>query len=381
MKKHISFPRVEGKTSRQAHCDLPAGTYEREFGKEGFFGPCSHLTHRNPPTGWTAWEGPLRPQAFDLNKLTGISNTPWQAQRVLHNAHIDFSYWRTSGKMDHLACNADGDELLFIHRGQGDLFCDFGHLTFCEGDYILLPRSLRWRLECAGEAEILRMEATNDYFQLPDKGMVGAHAIFDEAMLEVPQINKAFKAQYSDKETQVVMKGRGSLSTVTFPFNPLDTIGWKGDNLPVKINWRDIRPLMSHRYHLPPSAHTTFMTKRFVVCTFAPRPAEMDPGALKVPFYHSNNDYDEIIFYHEGEFFSRDNIHPGMLTFHPCGFPHGPHPKAFKLSAEADKTRKMTDPPKMLDEVAVMIDTRDAVEVSEDIRPTEWKGYVDSWKS
>jgi homogentisate 1,2-dioxygenase len=380
MKNHIIFPRIEGITSRQAHCDLPEGTYEREFGKEGFFGPCSHITHTHAPTAWVNWEGPLRPQAFDLNKLAGVSDSPFQAPRILHNAALDFRFWRVSGKMDHLVSNGDGDEILFIHSGQGSLFCDFGHLPFTAGDYILLPRALRWRLECEGQAEILRIEATNDYFQLPDKGMVGPHAIFDQAMLDVPQIDEAFKAQYSEEETQVVIKARGGISTVTFPFNPLDAIGWHGDNLPVKINWRDIRPLMSHRYHLPPSAHTTFLTKRFVICTFAPRPAEMDPGALKVPFYHSNNDFDEIIFYHAGEFFSRDNIHPGMLSFHPCGFPHGPHPKAFNLAAEADKTRKMTDPPKMLDEVAVMIDTRDPVEMDVGLEATEWKGYVDSWK-
>lgn len=373
MKKHINFPRIEGNTSRQAHCDLPEGTYEREFGKEGFFGPCSHLMHSNPPTGWTNWEGPLRPQAFDLTKLSGSSNSPWNAKRVLFNAHLDCRFWETSGKMDHIVSNGDGDMLLFIHSGEGSLFCDFGHMTFREGDYILLPRALRWRLECDGTAKILTMEATNDYFQLPEKGPVGPHAIFDEAMLDVPQIDEAYKAQMSsNEEWNIVMKGRGGLSTVTFPFNPLDIVGWKGDNLPVKINWRDIRPLMSHRYHLPPSAHTTFLTKRFVVCTFVPRPIESDPGALKVPFYHSNNDFDEIIFYHAGDFFSRDNIHPGMLSFHPCGFPHGPHPKAYKKSMEAPK--------KETEEVAVMIDTRDAVEISDDITHTEWTGYVDSWK-
>ncbi len=372
MKKQISFPRVEGVTSRQAHCDLPDGTYEREFGKEGFFGPCSHIMHAHAPTDWMDWKGPLRPQAFDLTKLTATHNSPWKAQRILHNAHLDFRMWKMSGKMDHLAVNADGDDLLFIHSGQGSLFCDFGHLTYREGDYILLPRGLRWRIESQGESKILMMEATNHYYELPDKGIVGPHAIFDPAMLDVPKIDDAFKAQYSEQKTEIVMKGRGGLSTVTFPYNPLDAIGWHGDNLPVKINWRDIRPLMSHRYHLPPSAHTTFLTQRFVVCTFVPRLIETDEGALKVPFYHSNNDFDEIIFYHAGDFFSRDNIHPGMLSFHPCGFAHGPHPKAYENSK--------TSPKKETEEVAVMIDTRDAVTLESALEPTEWKGYVDSWK-
>ena len=137
------------------------------------------------------------------------------------------------------------------------------------------------------------------------------------------------------------------------------------------MNWRDIRPLMSHRYHVPPSAHTTFLSGRFVVCTFVPRPFESDPGALKVPFFHSNDDYDEVIFFHAGNFFSRDNIHPGMITLHPAGFPHGPHPKALEnaLTPKSPET----------DEVAVMIDTRDGLEVSAEAARVEWTGYVDSW--
>ena len=105
----------------------------------------------------------------------------------------------------------------------------------------------------------------------------------------------------------------------------------------MRINVRDIRPVMSHRYHLPPSVHTTFLSDRFVVCTFMPRPFETDPGALKVPFFHNNDDYDEVIFYHAGDFFSRDNIHPGMMTFHPGGFTHGPHPKALARMFEQTK--------------------------------------------
>ncbi len=372
MKNWIEFPRIEGKSSRQAHCDLPEGTYEREFGKDGFFGPASHLHHANPPTGWTSWEGDTRPRAYDLVKLEGFGPSPWDAKPIFHNAHVRTRFWRAEGKMVNLVTNADGDELLFVHAGSGDLFCDFGHMGFSEGDYIMLPRSSKWRIECAEPCAFLMIEATNDGFRLPDKGLVGPHAIFDPAVLEVPAINEQFKAQQGQVETKVVIKRHGRFSIVTFPFNPLDAVGWHGNNLPVKVNWRDIRPLMSPRYHLPPSAHTTFLAGRFVVCTFVPRPIETDPGALKVPFYHSNNDYDEIIFYHKGNFFSRDNIHPGMVTVHPCGFAHGPHPKAFKAS--------QTAPKKETDEVAVMVDTRDAVEMSSEAQSVEWAGYVDSWK-
>jgi homogentisate 1,2-dioxygenase len=372
MKNWIHFPRTEGVASRQAHCDLPEGSFEREFGRDGFFGPASHIYHAHPPTGWTSWEGEHKPRAFDLTLLAQPDNSPWRAKPLMHNHFMRMRFWRTQGKMDHLVTNGDGDELLFVHSGEGDLFCDFGHLSFREGDYIVLPRGSCWRVECRSPSAFLLIEATNDGYRLPDKGMVGPHAVFDAAMLDVPALDEAFKAQQGETPWKVMIKRHNRFSTVTFPYNPLDAVGWHGDNLPVRINWRDIRPLMSHRFHLPPSAHTTFLAGRFVVCTFVPRPIESDPGALKVPFYHSNNDFDEIIFYHRGEFFSRDNIHPGMVTHHPCGFAHGPHPKAFKAGAAHAK--------KETDEVAVMIDARDAVEIDDAAYGVEWKDYIDSWK-
>ena len=371
-KQWISFPRVEGEASRQAHADIPTGTYEREMGKEGFFGPTTHFYHAHPPTGWTSFEGPLRPYAFDTNKITHDGSCPWKAKPLLKNAATTISLWTTKEKMKHLVRNSDGDLLLFVHNGAGDLFCDFGHLAYRDGDYIVLPRSTMWRLEPSSETTLLMIEATNDSYRLPDKGMMGAHAIFDPAMLDVPAINDKFKTQQGEKEWAVRVKRRNEISTITYPFNPLDAKGWKGDLLAVRINWRDIRPVMSHRYHMPPSVHTTFVSGRFVVCTFAPRPIESDPGALKVPFYHNNDDYEEFLFYHRGNFFSRDNIAPGMATLHPFGFTHGPHPQAF-ANQEA-MAGKITD------EVAVMVDTRDPLDVLPDALAVEWAGYVDSWK-
>ena len=372
MKRYIGHPRVEGKASRQAHADLPPGTFEREMSKEGFFGPAAFFHHRHPPTGWSSFEGPLSPHAFDFTKLDAVAAHPWSAPDLLYNASVRIRFWRASGRMDALARNADGDELLFVHQGRGDLFCDFGRLAFEPGDYVVLPRGTMWRLECAEPAALLLVEATNASYMLPEKGLVGGHAIFDPAMLDAPRVDEAFLAQQDEKPWRVAVKRRGAVSTVTFPYNPLDAIGWHGDLSVCRINVRDIRPLMSHRYHLPPSAHTTFVGSRFVVCTFVPRPFETDPGAIKIPFFHNNDDYDEVIFYHAGDFFSRDNIHPGMVTLHPGGFTHGPHPKA--LSRMLVQSKPATD------EYAVMVDTRDALEIGESARRVEWAGYVDSWK-
>lgn len=374
MKRYISFPRVEGRASRQAHADLPEGTYEREISKEGFFGPAAHLYHRHPPTGWVDFQGPLRPHAFDLTQLAQSAASPWEAAEILHNAAVRIRFWRTSGAMDHLARNADGDELIFVHQGRGQLYCDYGHLAFEIGDYIVLPRGTMWRLECDEPLSALLIEASNSSYTLPEKGLVGPHAIFDPALLDVPRIDDAFRAQQSDVQRwSVQVKRRGQPSIVTYPFNPLDAVGWHGDLSVVRINVRDIRPLMSHRYHLPPSAHTTFVGDRFVVCTFVPRPFETDPGAIKVPFFHNNDDYDEMLFYHAGNFFSRDNIHAGMMTLHPAGFTHGPHPKALQ--------NVLRQPKSATDEVAVMVDARDALELGAAARTVEWAGYVDSWKA
>lgn len=371
-KNWISFPKTEGRVTRQAHADLPEGTYEREIGREGFFGPAAHMFHTHMPTAWSSFEGPLRPRLYDTTKLPAGEGSPFAAKALLSNANTQIRMWHTSGRMSHLVRNGDGDELLFIHSGEGELFCDFGHLSFRDGDYIVLPRGTMWRLETKGSAAVLLIEATDSVYRLPDRGMLGEHAQFDPAILETPRIDDMFLRQQGDQSWKVLVKKRGQISTIVYPFNPLDAVGWKGNSAPVKLNWRDIRPIVSHRYHLPPSVHTTFLADKFVVCTFVPRPIESDPGALKVPFFHSNDDYDEVIFYHAGNFFSRDNIKAGMMSFHPAGFTHGPHPKAFAAGAKSE--RKETD------EVAVMIDTRGALDPTRDAESIEDVSYVESWR-
>jgi homogentisate 1,2-dioxygenase len=372
MKHYIRYPRSGGIASRQAHADLPPGTYEREMGKEGFFGPASFLHHRHPPTAWTSFEGPLRPHAFDLAAMAAGVASPWEAPLVLGNAGCQLRWWALPCSMDHLVRNADGDQLLFVHAGQGELYCDFGRLVLAAGDYVLLPRGTMWRIACGAPMALLMIEASNDSFLLPDRGLLGGQALFDPAMLDVPEMDEAFRAQQDDSPWQVRIKCRDQVSVASFPFNPLDAIGWHGELCASRINVRDFRPVNSHRYHLPPSAHSTFIARRFVVCTFTPRPFETDPGALKVPFFHNNDDYDEVLFYHAGDFFSRDNIRAGMMTFHPAGFTHGPHPKALE--------RMFVQPKPATDEYAVMIDARDPLAIGQVAAAVEWAGYVDSWK-
>ncbi len=365
---------ADGRHSRQAHADLPDGTYEREMSKEGFFGPAAFLHHPRPPTGWTRFEGPLRPRAFDLSALNAAPASPWEAGVILSNAKVEVRFWKLAAAMPALARNADGDQLLFVHTGAGELFCDFGRLAFRAGDYVYLPRGTMWRLAPAGAASLLTIQCTNGHFTLPDRGLLGPHAFFDPALLELPSMDEAFRAHQAEPgEVVVEVKKRGEVSRITYPYNPLDAVGWHGDLAPARINVADLRPVTSHRYHLPPSVHTTFLGERFVVCTFCPRPFETDPGALKVPFFHNNDDYDEVLFYHAGDFFSRDHISAGAMTLHPSGFTHGPHPKALK--------NMLVQPKPATDEYAVMIDTRDPLEVGAAAEAVENRAYVDSWKA
>lgn len=372
MAQWISIPKTEGKASRQAHADLPENTFERELGKEGFYGPATQMYHRHPPTGWKKIDGPLKPSAFDSNKIQDLTSSPWDATPLLCNDYFKFRFWKTETNMTHLVRNGDGDELLFIHCGEAEFFCDYGHLHISEGDYLVIPRGTMWRIETATSLSALLIESTNASYQLPEKGLIGNHAIFDPAVLDAPELDQTFVTQQTEEEWSIFVKRRGMLSTLSYPYNPLDAIGWHGTLMPVRLNWRDIRPVMSHRYHIPPSAHTTFLSKHFIVCTFTPRPLESDPGALRVPFYHNNDDYEEIIFYHRGEFFSRDNIHPGMITLHPSGITHGPHPKAF--AAGKHRTRDETD------EVAVMIDSREEVDILPQAEALELNEYANSWQ-
>ena len=373
MKKWIETFKQEGKVARQAHYDLPDGTYEREVGKEGFFGPVAHFYHKNPPTNWSDFEGGLQPRAFDTNLYKDVDNSPYKSPVIMHNSSIKIRLFKINETMNHLVSNADGDEMLFIHNGSADVYCDYGHIKLVEGDYFMLPRCTKWRLEVSELCEILMIECTNSHYQFPDKGLLGPNAIVDPAVLDVPSINTKFLEQQNDEEQwSCLIKHNNKMSCQVFPFNPLDAVGWRGNLMPIRLNWRDISPLMSHRYHVPPSAHTTFMGNRFLICTFVPRLFETAEKALKIPFFHNNDDYDEVLFYHRGNFFSRDNIHPGMVTHHPQGFTHGPHPGALKKAFVQENS--------MTDEVAVMIDTRDTLHITKEFEQVEWTDYVHSWK-
>ncbi|HMD48206.1 MAG TPA: homogentisate 1,2-dioxygenase, partial [Bryobacteraceae bacterium] len=261
---------------------------------------------------------------------------------------------------------ADGDELYFIHRGSGVIETDFGPVPFEPGDYINIPRAVTYRVVPQSRDNFFLIVQSKHEFEQPEKGLLGQHALYDPAAVFTPEP----APQLDDRnEWEIRIQVEDEISKVVYPFNPMDVVGWKGDLTVWKINMRDIRPVMSHRAHLPPSAHTTFVTEGAVVCSFLPRPLEQDEDALRVPFFHRNTDYDEFIFYHDGDFFSRDGIKAGMATLHPRGIHHGPHPKA--LANQKKKTHT--------DEYAVMLDGLNPIHVLPAGEDVEWKDYWATW--
>src|SRR5512140_1023511 len=304
----MQIPIVRGKSSAQAHVGLPDGTVEEELGRDGFTGRYAHLYRAHAPVGWTRIEGPLRPRAFDAGVLDETTPGDYLAARALllegddcrvHVAHL-------TAPMPYAFRNADGDELLFVHEGAGRIETDFGPLAYEPGDYLVVPRGTTHRVAPTSPTRLLVVE-TRGEVTVPDRGMLGQHALFDPAVLRVPSPEpSALAARPGTGEWEVRIQRAREITRVFYPFCPLDTVGYKATLVPLALNVRDIRPVTSERYHLPPSAHTTFAAPGVVIATFAPRPLENgDPRAMKVPFYHSNIDYDEVLFYHAGQFFSR----------------------------------------------------------------------------
>ena len=372
------FPLRQGLHARQAHVDLPPGTYEEEHARQGFYGRTTHLYRLHPVTDWTHIEGPLRPRSYDLNQLSatgvaairasllGSTEPAFAPICLLHNSDVAM-HWVAPSAMDFFYRNADGDDVYFIHAGGGKLETTFGALAYATGDYLVIPRGTTYRfLPAAGDQRYLLIESFSEV-TIPDRHQLGPNAIFDPAMIDTPEL-EPYDA--TPKEWAVHIKREHQITKVFYPFNPLDAVGWKGDLTVWRINVKDIRPIVSARYHLPPSAHSTFIATNFVICSFLPRPFEEEAGAMRVPFFHSNIDYDEVLFYADGTFFSRDGIGPGMLTWHPQGIHHGPHPKAIAASRQRDRT----------DEVAVMVDTLNPLHPTPAAEAAENPDYWASWR-
>jgi homogentisate 1,2-dioxygenase len=359
---------VRGETSRQAHADLPPGTIEEEHGRDGFAGAASHLYRLHPPTGWQTVQGPLQPIALDFHRAERGHDDDLPLT-VLENPDVRIGWWsRPEGTPSWFLRAADGDICYFVHEGYGTAETEYGPLAYRPGDFVVVPRATTHRLVADAPTSVLVVEACEGALGLPDRGLLGRHALFDPAIVEVPEPEPHDERGEFDVR---IIRG-GTVTTVRYPFHPFDVVGWKGDLAPFRLHADDFRPVSSARYHLPPSAHSVLHGVGFVIALFAPRPLETDPAVLRVPFFHRNVDYDEVIFYHRGDFFSRAGIREGMMTLHPAGIHHGPQPQAIARS-------EARGPGGTADELAVNVDARRRLLLRESAATLRVPGYERSW--
>ena len=364
------FGFAQGQYAIQPHVHVPEGTFEEEHARNGFFGRTSHLYHKHPPTGWLRIEGPLKPRAYSATQIQGRLHA--QAENFLENEDVKLGIAKIDHDLKVFVRNADADEVRFIHEGSGTLETEYGDLSYRKGHYLVIPRGTTYRFVVAEPNTHLVIESMSE-ITLPDRGMLGRHAQFDPMVMNVPSLplGERKAGKNIEGEFELLIKREGTWTRVFYPWNPLNTLGWKGDLNPWALHVDDIRPIISPRYHLPPSVHTTFLAKNFVICSFLPRPLESEPGAMKVPFYHRNIDFDEVLFYHAGNFFSREGIGAGSVTWHPLGIHHGPHPNAAKNAENKTFT----------EEIAVMIDTRNPLRATEAAQNVEYTDYAMSWRA
>ena len=350
----------------QPHKNIPEGCFEEEQGQQGFYGPVSHLIRKEPSTRWVEIKGSLKPRLFDLTKR----QKTWS--RVLFNQNLSINFFHCEGRSSSVFRNGDGDFLYFCHKGKGVVLTEYGLLNYSAGQYILIPKCV-CHVFCPDEpSDFFVVESLKSHFRSPERGLLGRHGLYSPDALIRPDLKalKIFLEEGKLEFKKITVWKAGEKTDFIYDKTIFDVVEWTGDLFPCTLHTDDIMPVLSYRVHLPPSVHSTFLTNEFIVCSFLPRPLEEEEDALKVPFYHQNTDYDEVLFYHKGDFFSRDGIHPGVMSFHPSGFPHGPHPKAIQNA----KTKTRTN------ECAVMVDSRESLKIESAFSYMEDPDYWKSWK-
>jgi homogentisate 1,2-dioxygenase len=372
-KRHTQFRQPDG------------SLYKEELvSSEGFSSIYSTLYHINPPTrikaiGEQVKYGPKRVEDYSLrqthlntSKVSATGSDYLSARKVLlANNDCSISICSpTQLKMDYFYKNAEGDEVLFVHDGSGYLISQFGKLAIRQGDYIVIPRTVIYKLEFdKGPLRLLIIESASPVETVKryrnELGQLLEHSPYCERDIRPPQelFVDTTKGDYLMK-----IKKQGYLHQYIYDYSPLDIVGWDGFLWPYAFSIHDFEPITG-RIHQPPPVHQTFQAHNFVICSFVPRLFDYHPLAIPAPYNHSNIDSDEVLYYAEGNFMSRRGIERGSFTLHPGGLPHGPHPGTVEKSIGAKETH----------ELAVMIDTFKPLYLTTDSMEFLDKNYPMSW--
>ncbi|MBK6525797.1 MAG: homogentisate 1,2-dioxygenase [Crocinitomicaceae bacterium] len=357
--------------------------HEQLFGTVGFDGMSSLLYHNYPPTQVLRVEGQvdLTPKIavgknMTMKSFQGFEVAPKadyieSRVAVLVNSDCKIVLSSPTASMnDYFYKNADADEIIFIHKGSGKFRSQLGNLDFKYGDYIVVPRGMIYALNFDdADNRLFIVESTSPVYT-PKRyrnwfGQHLEHSPFCERDLRVPS---ELETHPEKGEFVVKIKKEDLLYTYVYATHPFDVVGWDGYNFPYAFSIHDFEPITG-RVHLPPPIHQTFETAGFVVCSFVPRLYDYHPEAIPAPYNHSNIDSDEVLYYVDGDFMSRNNIGKGQITLHPAGIPHGPHPGTYEKSIGKKETL----------ELAVMVDTFKPLQITEAALGIEVKDYYKSW--
>ncbi len=250
----------KGVVPKQAHVGIPDGLCEEEHGRQGFSGPSSHLYRQHPPTGWVRIEGPLKPRAFSCGDLAtpDLHSADTRPVEVLKSPDARVFLSRRAESMPYFVRNADGDEMYFVHEGTGQLDTDYGTLNYEPGDYVVIPKGTTYRVIVESAPSLFLIVETPEPVTIPERGLLGHHALFDLGVLAIPQPSPGAPDRDSKQEWEVRIKRHGEYTRVVYPFYPMDVVGWKGDLWATTLNVRDFRPVTSPparvaRIHTHPS--------------------------------------------------------------------------------------------------------------------------------
>ena len=357
--------------------------YEELFGTVGFDGMSSLLYHTQRPT-----QVKEIVKSYDVSPIIAVEknmkslslkgfNIPpvddFLESRKIILANSDCYIVLAAPKKslrDYFYKNTDSDEVIFIHHGSGKLRTQLGNIHFKYGDYLVIPRGIIYQIDFDKEDNRLFIVESKSPVYTPKRyrnwfGQLLEHAPYCERDMHAPSELET----YNEKgDFTIKVKKQDTIHEYIYAAHPFSVVGWDGYNFPYKFSIHDFEPITG-RIHQPPPVHQTFETKAFVICSFVPRLYDYHPNAIPAPYHHSNIDSDELLYYVDGDFMSRNNVDKGQITLHPAGIPHGPHPGTMEKSIGKKETL----------ELAVMVDTFKPLMVTEEAIKIADETYYQSW--
>jgi len=357
--------------------------HEQLFGTVGFEGMSSLLYHVHPPTVVKEILGSesVAPEiAVDKNlamfSLQGFQlepNADFLKSRtpllVNSDCYIELAA-PTASMTNCFYKNADADEVFFVHQGSGVLKTQLGNINFAYGDYLVIPRGMIYQIHFNDANNRLFIVQSFSPVYTPKRyrnwfGQLLEHSPYCERDIRPPH---ELETHSEVGDFLIKIKKQDMVYNYVYAHHPFNVIGWDGYNYPYAFSIHDFEPITG-RVHQPPPVHQTFETSGFVMCSFVPRLYDYHPDSIPAPYNHSNIDSDEVLYYVDGDFMSRNNIEKGQITLHPAGIPHGPHPGAYERSIGKTETQ----------ELAVMIDTFRPLKLTTQALGLKVEGYEKSW--